>query len=527
MSAGNGPAQVYANAVAALNRRQWSQAQSLARNLLPGFSGHAGVHFVLGVAALEQGSMPTAARHLYQAVKLNPGRADYSAQWVRLLAASHRLREAAIEADRVFQMQSRDPLVLNILAVVYTQANAHQKAASVFQSAVAVSPGQAVLHFNLATSLIAIGDLEGAAREYETCLELDPRYWKAHLAVAQLRRQTRQDNHIERLQSLLHSAAGEAEAELYLNLALDKEYDDLGEHHKAFDHLQAGKAAWRGKLDYSIGRDQAVFDALMRACDGRPGKVAGNQTREPIFIIGMPRTGTTLVERILSSHPQVHSAGELQNFPVALKRASASLTRPLLDPETIARTGGIDWEKLGQDYLDSTRPGTGRTPHFIDKLPHNFLYAGFIAKALPQAKLICLRRDPMDTCVSNFRQLFALSSPYYDYSFDLLDTGRYYLLFDRLMAHWRTVLPGRILEIDYESIVEDQHAGTRRLLEHCGLPWDEACLQFEKNAAPVSTASAVQVRSAIYRTSLQRWKRYESQLGELRTLLETGAAGAG
>ncbi|RZA28269.1 MAG: sulfotransferase, partial [Proteobacteria bacterium] len=246
---------------------------------------------------------------------------------------------------------------------------------------------------------------------------------------------------------------------------------------------------------------------------------AGCMSEEPIFVIGMPRSGTTLVERIISSHPMVHSGGELQNFGVCLKRASASTTPSILDLDTIGRCGTLDWERLGSAYIASTRPGTGHTPRFIDKLPHNFLFLGYIARALPNARIIHLRRNPLDTCVSNFRQLFALTSPFYDYSFDLLDTGRYYLMYDQLMRHWDSVLPGRILEVRYEQIVDSLESSSRRLVDFCGLPWDDACLQFERNEAPVATASAVQVRQPIYRTSLNRWKRYEAQLGELVELL--------
>jgi hypothetical protein len=192
----------------------------------------------------------------------------------------------------------------------------------------------------------------------------------------------------------------------------------------------------------------------------------------------------------------------------------------MLDLDTIQHLRDVDWKRLGEQYVESTRPGTGTRPRFIDKLPHNFLLAGSIAAALPNAKLICLRRDPMDTCLSNFRQLFALSSRNYDYSFDLLDTGRYYLLFDNLMAFWREQLPGRILEVNYEDVVDNQEANTRRLLEFCELPWNDACLRFEENEAPVATASAVQVRAPMYRTAMKRWKRYEPQLADLRKLLE-------
>jgi hypothetical protein len=174
---------------------------------------------------------------------------------------------------------------------------------------------------------------------------------------------------------------------------------------------------------------------------------------------------------------------------------------------------------LGQTYLASTRPATGRLPRFVDKLPHNFLHAGFIAQALPKARIICLRRHPMDTCLSNFRQLFAPESPYFDYSFDLLDTGRYFIQFDRLMKHWHTIFPGRILDVQYEQLVENQESCSRQLIEFCGLPWDPACLRFHENSSSVATASAVQVRSPMYRSALQRWKAYGEALDPLREIL--------
>jgi hypothetical protein len=271
-----------------------------------------------------------------------------------------------------------------------------------------------------------------------------------------------------------------------------------------------------------IERDRQLFAALMQAPMPLLNEVVGNASDAPVFIIGMPRSGTTLVERILSSHPQVHSAGELENFPLAVKRISGSNTPALIDMDALCRVSNLDWQRLGCQYIERTRMRTGGKPRFVDKLPQNFLYAGHIARALPNASIVCLRRDPMDTCLSNFRQLFSLESSYYDYSFNLLDTGRYYLLFDQLMAHWQRTMPGRILEIDYEELVDNQESVTRRLLAHCRLPWDDACLRFEENDAPVSTASAVQVRSPMFRSSLQRWKRYGPQLHELCALLEAG-----
>ena len=512
----------YAEAVDALNRADWQRAQQLSMDLVRKVPEHAGVYFVAGVAARELLQIPLALQCLERATKLNPTRADYLAQLARALSQASLPTQAIAVADRALEHEPSDPVSCDTLGVVYSQANVHAKASRMFRRVVELQPMHPGYRFNYATSLIVAGDVAGAEEQLLKCLELDPRFWKANLTLAHLRKQTEGDNHVAALQQALAEHGGEREARQFLNLALAKELEDLGDYPRAFPHLVAGKHAGAEGRDYTSDHDKALFDAIMETFPGAAPASAGHANDEAIFVIGMPRTGTTLLDRILSSHPDVHSCGELQNFGVALKRASGSRTRPMLDVETMRLAAGADWAALGQRYIESTRPGTGGTPRFVDKLPHNFLYAGYIANALPGAKLVCLRRNPMDTCLSNFRQLFALSSRYYDYSFDLLDTGRYYLLFDRLMAYWQQAVPGRILEVNYEDLVDDQEATTRRLLQFCGLEWDEACLAFERNAAPVATASAVQVREPIHRSHMDRWKRYKPQLQDLRELLEAG-----
>jgi len=512
--------QRYDQTLAAFNRREWPQVLQLGAPLLRLASENAGLHYVMGVASLELTQWQQAARHLGYAAKLEPHNSLFASQFAKVLSACHLTAEAVAEADRALALAPSDAMQLDTLGVIYTLANAHDKACEAFERATALAPASAHHRYNLASSLIAVGRLADAERELETCLALDARAWRAHFTLAQARRQTPDNNHIERLRSLLPHTGEDSYAQMNLHLALAKEYEDVGQYSHALDHLSQGKSAGGKGRGYRRARDQAMFDALVRAFPEPHEGKAGYDSREPIFIIGMPRSGTTLVERIVSSHPDVQSAGELQNFGLVLKRLSGSRTPMLLDEDTIARALHVDPWQLGQQYVASTRPGTGSRPHFIDKLPHNFLYAGFIARALPRARIICLRRDPMDTCLSNFRQLFSLTAPYYDYSFDLEDTGHYYVAFERLMAHWQRVLPGRILEVDYEALVDDQEDQSRRIIAFCGLPWNEACLDFHQNRTPVSTASAVQVREPINRRSLQRWKRYGAPMDALRELLQ-------
>lgn len=482
---------------------------------------HAGLLFVAGVSALHVRQPSKAVALLRQAVALNPARADYLAQLARALAMSFSLEEAMRVAEQSLRAGPTDATTFETLGAVLALANDHARAATLFERAVALEPGHPPYRFGLATSLLFTGDLQGAERELEACIALAPHYWKAHLALSQLRRQTASRNHIARLQGLLEQARGD-EPGLFLHLALAKELEDLGDYPRAFEALVRGKAAGGRGRDYDAANDRALFEALTANVPAQAATTGGLDSSAPVFVFGMPRSGTTLVDRILSSHPDVHSAGELQDFGVALKRASGSRTPALLDIDTVTRASNLDWRALGAAYLQSVATRRGSRQRFVDKLPHNFLYVGYIARALPEARMICVRRDPVDTCLSNFRQLFALDTDRYDYSFDLLDTGCYYLLFDRLMAHWRRVLPGRVLEVTYEDLVEAQEATTRDLIAFCGLPWHDACLRFHDNPAPVATASAAQVRAPLYRDAMQRWRHYAPQLAGLLRLLEEG-----
>lgn len=513
---------LYADAVSALNAGNWRMARMLAQRLLALAPLHAGVHFVAGVGALRERDFRAALDHLQTATRLNPTRPDYAAQSAAALSSVFMGAEALSEAHRAMALGGLDAMSLDTVGVVFTQNNMHGEAVKAFADAVKEMPSVASYHFNFATSLSFVGELDKAEEEYEECIARDPSHWKAHLALSQHRRQTDERNHLERLRALLEKNGSDSRAALYLNLALSKELEDLRDYQSAYVHLVAGKSAGGKTEQYRPEQDTILFDGLREEFPVGMPAVEGDSSNEPIFVFGMPRSGTTLVDRILSSHSRVHSAGELPNFGIVLKRMSGSRTPALLDLDTILRARNVDMRKLGQAYVDSTRPGTGRMAHFVDKLPHNFLYAGYIMRALPNARIVCLRRSPMDTCLSNFRQLFASGNPHYGYSYDILDTGRYYLQFERLVRHWLKVFPGRILEVEYESIVADQAGQTRRLLEFCNLPWEDACLRFHENDAPVATASVVQVREGLHARSQGRWRRYASQLEELACLLREG-----
>jgi len=512
-------AKLLAEAHAALLQGHADKARELALQVLQLDAGQAEGRYVAGMAALALRRLPEALDHLHRAASAMPRHAAYAVHFARALAAAHRTGDALQVANIAFGLAPDDPLLLHSLGTTYAQCHAVERAAAVFRRAATLAPDNAACRFSFATSLIFSGDVARAEAELEACVALAPRHWHAHATLSRIRRQTPANNHIDRLRSLLGEVGDEPVAAMHTHVALSKEYEDLGDFAKAFDHLVTGKAAVKAATGYTIDRDRAIVEALIHAFPEPRPQPAGHPSAEPIFVMGMPRTGTTLVERILSSHPEVYAAGELENFGVALERLSGANSPVMLSPDVIRRAGDIPWETLGEVYIASTRPATCLKPRFIDKLPHNFLYAGFIANALPNARIICLRRNPLDSCLGNFREPFSETSPLHGYAFDLLDTGRYYVLFDRLMAHWKRVLPGRILEVDYETLVTTQEASTRQLLEHCGLPWNEACLHFERNQAPSTTASSVQVRAPMHQDAVRRWAKYREQLKDLRTLL--------
>jgi Tfp pilus assembly protein PilF len=509
----------------ALMHRDFRRAHELCLRILQGAPRHADAMFLLGMIAAEHGNFGKAAEVIERAIALDDRRAEYHAHLGRCLIALHYPSQAMSSARRALSLAPTDGLTLDTIGVVMTRAGHHADAVEPFRRAIQADASKPAYHYNLGAALQFIGDFQGAQASYRRSVGLDSTFHRAWSSLAQVSRSPFDAADLAHIESLLEGSIGNVGAEdveLNLRHALAKHHEDQGSHALAFQSLQLGKIRKRTSLQYSFGTDQALFDAVRRVCTPAflSSNVPASQSAEPIFIVGMPRTGTTLVERILSSHPAVFSAGELTDFALCVKRAAKTPSNLVLDVPTLEAAAAIDWRSIGDDYVVSTRPRTGHTRHFIDKMPLNFLYAGFIRRALPNAKIICVRRDPLDTCLSNYRQLFSTNFPYYNYAYDLLDTGRYYIEFDALASYWREMLGHRYREVQYEEVVNDTEVQARRLVDFCGLEWDTACLNFHQNAAPVATASAVQVRQPIYKTSMARWRLYENELGPLRRLLE-------
>jgi tetratricopeptide (TPR) repeat protein len=496
-------------------------------------------------------------RHGLEAVQdLNRRHPDYGYGWYLaswLLRKTQRLPDALRTIDRALQFESSDrfrlhrarclleagdmagavaaarelrgrPLADAVLhgelGTLLHRVGDHPGALEQYSAAIELDRHNPELHFNRAAVRRYLGDAIGAEQDFDVAIALRPEEYEAYNGRAQLRKQAAAHNHVAQLRETIartRSAAGLVQ----LHYALAKELEDLEDHAAAFASLRTGAALKRSLMRYDVATDLGIIERIcdVYTADCFDGHIEGCDKAEAIFVIGMPRTGTTLVERILGSHPDVCAAGELNEFGLELTRQVSALAagRSLSRHAFVDATARIDFKALGQRYLERARPYRDGRPVFIDKLPFNYLYAGLIHLALPQAKIVSVRRNPLDTCYAVYKQLFKDAYPF---SYDLTELGRYYAAYDRLMRHWDAVMPGVVLTVHYEDVVADVRGQAQRLLQHCALGWDEQCVRFHENARASTTASALQVRQPLYDTSIGRWRRYAEQLEPLRQLLE-------
>lgn len=428
--------------------------------------------------------------------------------------------QAALECIRKLEKERKfDPAILTQVGFAYTRTNHHEDAVRCYERVRVLRPADLQVVHNLAGAYIALGKIEKAEKLFDDLLRKFPHEYDAYYNRSQLRKQTSESNHVEQMEALLAELPPKSLAEPVICYSLAKELEDLKEYKKSFLYLKRGADAYAAHSDYRVEQDTVMMDEIKQKFDqaffANPPKGFADQS--PVFVLGMARSGTTLVDRILSSHSCVESVGESYEFTRAIARHSGR--EGMMDFIDIAKTGNIDWSSAGRDVwaaLSGLAPGC---PHPLDKTPKNFYYLGLILTALPNAKIVHLRRNAIDNCYAVYKVLFRQGYPF---SYNLENMGRAYLAYRDLMEHWRKVLPGRFLDVNYEDVVSQQEEQTKRVVEFCGLPWEEACLSFEKNASPSLTASAAQVRQPIYKTSVALWRHYEDELQPLIRVLREG-----
>jgi len=397
------------------------------------------------------------------------------------------------------------------------ELNRPDAALASFDAALAFRPDHPDAHDGKGLVLIELGRPSDAAEAIGAAIRLAPRRPRHYYNLTLAKRMSPGDPRVRAMKELAQEAFSlSAEEQIFLHFALARTFADLGDHERSFRHLLDGNALKRKETAYdeaaslsALKRTQAAFSAaLMHGAEG-----VGDPSRAPVFIIGMPRSGTTLVEQILASHPQVFGAGEIADFEQAVVGLGGVAAGALHSPETASLISGDQFRRIGANYVERITRLAPAAARIANKTPGNFVLAGFIHLGLPYARFIHISRDPVDTCLSCFSSLFVGNLPY---AYELGELGRYYRAYEALMAHWREALPpGVMLDVRYEEPVADLEGQARRIIGHCGLEWDGRCLDFHQSQRQVRTASALQVREPVYNSAIGRWRRYERFLGPL------------
>lgn len=516
-----------------IGAKKYREAHGIALARLKTNGRDADAACALGLIACDHKNFGKGIELLRQSAALRPTDAHLYAQLARALTLAGRQADARIAADKAAHVQitsgDRRAFVNDMIGVVFSRVGLHARAVPFFERAIATDASTANYHYNLAASQQFSGAFDAAQTAYEEALRLDPDNYRAMSSLTALRRQTADTQQLDKLGDAFQRLNNNADAALHIGHAIAKTLEDLGRYTESFDWLGRAKAKKSTEINHAIAWDLDLIDAAKQTSAQRPVGTPPNQ-QDPIFVTGLPRTGTTLVERILSSHSDVQSVGELNAFADEAKRLSATASPHVLDRATFEALGPMNVAPIGTNYVNFVKPLLAAMgapdARSVDKMPLNILCAGLIHRALPNARIIVLRRGATDSCLSNYRQLFSTGHSYYNYSFNLDQTAQYYRAFDGLVSHWVDTLPAdRFMEIHYEDIVFDQEAQTRRLLQFCDLSWDEKCLRFHENEAPVSTASSVQVRQPLYSGSIGRWTRYGDRVDTLRMTLGALAEG--
>ena len=407
-----------------------------------------------------------------------------------------------------------DTKTLEMMGDTFVFNEEYFAAKEVFKKLTAIHSGNSNYQTKFGSMLHYCNDVSAARLVLTKACGLSPLSGQAHWLLSHLDTVTDEKNHLPLLQSALESNSLSTDAKIYLHFALAKEKEDLGRFNAAFSHLKIANALKFDTISHQAEEDTHLFTTIKNQYLQLSEKMGnGCYSREPIFIVGMPRTGTTLVEQVLGGEENVFLAGELQAFYKAMCQQIGAPGQkfPMLD--VVKHTQKFHFKNLGQAYIDLTRPRTGSTRHFIDKMPMNFLHLGTIHKALPNAKFIHLIRDPIDTCLSNFKTLFGAGM--YPHSYNLQALATHFYEYKKLMEFWNEQFGAAIINIHYEDIVAQPESQFRLIFEHCDFLWDNQYLQSHLQNKAVGTASAAQVRQPIYSTSVQKWRKFESHLDPL------------
>ena len=437
------------------------------------------------------------------------------------LAKRGGMLDYAIELfSRALSFHDDDAQYYFALANVLRNRGCTEEAVHYLESGIQVNSTDAAAHQTLGSFLSDLGRFDASSAAFKKAIDLDPKMGSAHYGLALITRYHADDPHLALMEDLIKKRQLKGQELSRTAFALGKAYEQLKNYDRAFEYFDLGNRERRAIVDYNLEEDRRNNQRLIDSFSAKlfqDKQGLGYRDQKPIFIVGMPRSGSTLLEQILSSHPDITGAGELMTVHNTVSEYSHNhLTEDRELPESVTLIPDRDWEALGRHYVQSLDEIAAKTPRVIDKQLFNYTYVGMIALMLPEATIINCTRDPMDTCVSCYTNSFLADR---GFTYDLKELGHAYNLYETLMAHWDKVLPGRIVHVRYEELVADLETTAKQLIQRIGLPWSDACLDYYKNKRSVTTSSLSQVRQPTYKSSIGRWRHYEKYLGTLISIL--------
>ncbi len=477
---------------------------------------YAEAHSSLGNVLQELGRTEEAITHHKQALAIRPDYAEAHSNLGNALKELGRPEDAITHYRQAIAIKPDFAMAHYNLGIALDELSRPEDAIAHYEQALAINPDYAEAHNNLGNALDELGRQEDAIAHYEQALAIKPDYAEAHRNLTKIKPKQEQVSIIEKL--LNRPSLSETDA-IHYHFALGNIYSDVKTFNKAFEHYDKANILKRKAIIYDSQKYTAYVDRLIEAYSkGYFQKITacGSDSELPVFIVGMPRSGTTLVEQIISSHPQVYGAGELASFERFEEAIAKQFKASDPYPECMPLCNESITLKFSKKYLEELRNYSHDAKRITDKMPVNFTRIGLIKTLFPKARIIHCQRNALDTCTSNFLNYFAVGN---EYSFDLSELGQYYLDYERLMAHWGSLFPSEILGVQYEELVMNQEKISRQLIEYIRLEWDDRCLDFHKNKRAVNTFSSMQVRQPIYTHSMNRWKHYEKQLAPLIAIL--------
>jgi len=500
---------------------EMSAAENILRAYLLNGGNHVEAVRLLARIEHQWNELEEAELLLEGALKLAPNHRAARLEYVRLLLDEQKYLQAYEAINSLLQLESDNRDFRSLQAAACFGLGRHEAAVKVYRELIAQSPESSELRVALGNSLKGVGRQKEAIESYQSAAALKPSFGDAYWSLANLKTYRFSEDEIVQMRSQACSHGINPVDHYHLCFALGKAYEEKNEYAQSWGFYERGNALRHAESRYrpeivEINTRKQIEICTAEFFASRAG--AGAPNPDPIFIVGPPRSGSTLIEQILASHSQVDGTQELPDIPRAVRKLEGP--RPVHDnpryPAVLADVTLEDFRLFGERYIRDTRPYRGNKPFFIDKMPNNFRHVGLIQLILPNAKIIDVRREPMACCFSNLKQLFASGQ---EFTYSIEGIARYYRTYLELMQHWDTVLPGRVLRVSYEDIVEDLQGNVRRILKFCGLEVEPSCIEFYKTERGICTASSEQVRQPIFREGLQQWRNYEPWLVPLKDAL--------